>query len=235
MSRTNQKTQLPFVFISGWSFQSSVWDDFICSNQLSNAICIDLPYLNQPELDKHSVDQVCQIIAEQIPENAILIGWSLGALLAIKLASQSTHIQKICLIGSTPCFSAKHNWQGVELDSANEFKYNFKRFPQKTLRRFAMQVQEPNNDADIKKKLLKHQFDATHQLSLMHYLDLLFESDLRTSFDSLNCPILQIHGEFDTVVSKNQPEQSLEIIKQAGHAPFITHPSDVANCLMRFI
>ena len=74
------------VLLHGWGFSGSVFDKFIEKYKNSFRITtIDLPgHGKSKSLD--SISSWSKEIAKIIPKNSILIGWSLGGLIAIEIA-----------------------------------------------------------------------------------------------------------------------------------------------------
>jgi pimeloyl-[acyl-carrier protein] methyl ester esterase len=74
-------------------------------------------------------------------------------------------------------------------------------------------------------------------------LQVLQTADLRDSLGDIDCPVLLIMGERDTLVPVNAgqaaselfPDAQLSVIEGAGHAPFIAQPEVVAKYVRRFL
>jgi pimeloyl-[acyl-carrier protein] methyl ester esterase len=234
------------LLIHGWGMNSAVWDQL--ERNLQNTIkviAINLPGygLNNHSLDPYTVNSLAQSLTPHLDkaEQTIVIGWSLGGLVAIELASLFP--QQICqliLVASNPKFVQAQDWlyaveEQVFINFANELKKDIK----KTIRRFiAIQAMGSNSaKADIKKisALIEQQNYANYD-TLNKGLDILLSSDLRKKLLSLSLPVLMIAGNKDRLVRvealqclcnqkliQQQTNLTLEVISGAGHAPFISH------------
>ena len=110
----------PLVMIHGWGMHSGMWmqaRDLL--SEYFELHMVDLPGMGHSEtLDVYNLHSVAEKIAEKIPSNAYMLGWSLGGLIATKIALM-TPIKKLILVGSTPCFVARDDWQqGMPKDTA---------------------------------------------------------------------------------------------------------------------
>lgn len=80
----------PIVFIHGWGLNSGVWLPIAQELQSDfQVITIDLPGFGQNLSTipaQYSLTNVAEMIADAIPDNAILVGWSLGGLVATQIA-----------------------------------------------------------------------------------------------------------------------------------------------------
>jgi pimeloyl-[acyl-carrier protein] methyl ester esterase len=72
---------------------------------------------------------------------------------------------------------------------------------------------------------------------------MLHATDLRPGMQAIDCPMLVIMGERDTLVPVNAGRETLdlcrdarlEVIDGAGHAPFLAAPETVADRINRFL
>jgi len=113
------------VLIPGWGCDSTIWQPVL--PYLSNKFrvqCIEL------SLDVDALKQ-------QIPCGSIVVGWSLGGLLASEVAiAYPQWIHGLITIGTNPCFVRQHDWPGVARDRIQEMLTGFAQDRQKILRRF---------------------------------------------------------------------------------------------------
>src|SRR5690606_11195893 len=112
----NQQPAL--CFIHGWAFDSRVLENLASQFTSTKVQLIDLPgygkkqSANQPT----DIDAVAEAVLPEIPANSVLIGWSLGGMIAIRIAHKIPDaIRAVILLASTPCFVKKNDWPfGVE-------------------------------------------------------------------------------------------------------------------------
>ncbi|MEE8233470.1 MAG: alpha/beta fold hydrolase, partial [Gammaproteobacteria bacterium] len=110
--------QNSLVLIHGWGFGRWIWDSFIpCLEDRWRVTSIDLPGYGASEKlvfadnSKADINQIVRRINPDIPKNSTLLGWSLGGLIAMKLASVRKDIKSLVLIANSPCFLKKSDWQ----------------------------------------------------------------------------------------------------------------------------
>ena len=101
----------PLVMIHGWGMHSDMWmqaRDLLGQN--FELHLIDLPGMGHSEnIDVYHLHTVAEKIAEKMPAHAYVLGWSLGGLIATKVAVM-TPVKKLILVGSTPCFVQRDDW-----------------------------------------------------------------------------------------------------------------------------
>ncbi len=165
---------------------------------------------------------------ETTPDN-ILIGWSLGGLLAIKKCLEKPHYyQKLILINSTPYFSnfSDQYWQMAQHDLISFQK------------KFLQWVFYPYLSRHIK-NWQSHFIAATPATKekLMQELYFLKTTDLRASYKTLTLPILRIQGSNDALVPVEHFLASNEIHKvlSGGHALLFTERDQVNSIIQEFI
>ena len=95
-------------FIHGWAQSSNVWH---FQQQFGDAVCISLPGHDGAALS----DDWIATLQQQLPETpCILVGWSLGGMLAMQLLVQHPGLQQrirgLVLVGSTPRFVSVPDW-----------------------------------------------------------------------------------------------------------------------------
>ena len=239
------------VLLHGWGLNSGAWHSVV--EPLSQHFIvhtIDLPgFGTNAEHIPHSydLDALSSWLAPCIPPGAILLGWSMGGLIAQHLASQSrADLQALITVASTPCFPQKDDWHGIRPEVLAAFEKQLEVDFDKTLSRFlAIQAMgSPSAKADI--KLIQQdirQYSAPSELALMDGLSLLSSVDLRQQIASIRVPTLRIYGRLDSLVpvdgidkiSKMQPSAEHVVIAHAAHAPFVSHPQEWLSAITDFV
>jgi len=246
-----QKEIRDLILIHGWGFNHRVWKKFIPHVEDRWRVkCIDLPGYGDPEnkIDSHSdregIDQILNSINADIPENAIILAWSLGGTLAMKLVQRRSDIKALVLLASNPCFLKKQDWQhGVEPAEFNKLVSQLSKDKIKTLQTFASLVaMGEKNPRQIINELNDHLLsDVPEQKILMSGLEILREEDLRQDLVKLHCPIGIIFGENDILIKRttgsaiqsSRPDIHTIEIPETGHAPFLSRPRETADALMK--
>ncbi len=86
------------VLIHGWGISGNVWESV--ADKLSNqyrVTIVDLPGYGRSakyHLEHYSLSAVANKLAEVIPPQSIVMGWSLGGMIAMKLALN--HAERLC-------------------------------------------------------------------------------------------------------------------------------------------
>ncbi len=109
----------------------------------------------------------------------------------------------------------------------------------------ALQVNGLPNGKELLKelKMAVSECESPSQMVLQSGLDILIETDLREQFASLNCPVSIIQGDKDTLVPvqasrdmfEKKPDSQLNILKGAGHVPFLSHRNHLLDVLNSFL
>jgi len=229
-----------FIFLPGWGFSPQLFSTL--AKELSGmAIFLELPWQNTLTLNK-----IVSQIAQSIPDQGTIIAWSLGGLIALKLCARFPHkYRRLILLSTTPKFTEDADWSGVSKLAAMKIISTFDKYPDQLLRRFIRWVNHPNKDITLKKHislnsaLLTKNYDKE---SLSYYLKLLFQTDLRYAYASIKTPILHLLGSKESIISM-QPEQltalnpnvKLGLLKNAGHALFLTHQNECLHHIECFL
>lgn len=236
------------VLLHGWGVNSGIWQPLI--NILKNEFCIttiDLPGygLNYQQIPTpYNLQNIAKIVAKYLPADCILIGWSLGGLVAQQIAkSYPKKLKQLVLICSTPKFSQTTDWPGIDPKVVDFFSQQLKLDFSKTLERFlAIQAMgSVNARQDIKTiKQAVQQYPLPSSVALAAGLDMLRSVDLRDQFKRLFIPCQVFLGRLDTLVPERvatvlqqlNPEVKIEIITHASHAPFISDTEQFAKRLV---
>jgi pimeloyl-[acyl-carrier protein] methyl ester esterase len=238
-------SQNPLVFLHGWGLNHQVWSQLMLA--LPTELDIHTPDLPgfglSPCPASYNIDSVLAQLAEQIPAQSTVVGWSLGGLLAIALASRyPDKVKKLGLIASSPCFMAKENWPGMESRVMQQFAGQLQQDLALTVERFLAIQAMGSSTARQDIKLLKQavlSLPLPCALALQGGLELLATLDLRQEFAALPQPVFSILGRLDSLVpvaiapllQKLQPGIQIEILQKSSHAPFISHQQEFISLL----
>lgn len=237
------------VLLHGWGVNSVVWQPVVES--LSTHFClylVDLPGFGESDpLEHYSLKSMSEAIMQVVPESATWCGWSLGGLIATYAAiNYPQNVTKLIQVASSIKFVAEPQWAGVDRLVFDNFLVGLQTNPQKTLARFialqAMGCKSARQDSSAIKKLLSDSKPATHE-ALVAGLKLLSESDLRSSFSSLESPCLSLFGQFDSLIplqTKQEmsvllPHAQLQLFENSSHAPFISESELFCQKIVHFM
>jgi len=246
------------VFVHGWGLNSGVWQPLVEKlSQHYRVITIDLPGFGlniEHNASPYSLAQVSQLISDAIDTPAIYLGWSLGGLVATKIAlAHPEKVQGLVTIASSPCFIEKdlelkneQTWPGIKPAVLAMFHQQLGEDIKKTLDGF-LKIQamgSPHIRQDIKQlRDLIMAYPIPTKATLEQSLSLLSSEDLRQQLTDIKVPFLRLYGKLDSLVPKaaiptiNQlaPESEHIIFDKASHAPFISHLDEFVHQLTTWL
>lgn len=240
----------PLVLLHGWAMHTGVWREFAQTlGQMHQVICLDLPgHGHSQAMAPFQLQTVVDALLEAIPAKQFsLLGWSLGATLALDMAARyPQRVEKLLLLAGNPRFVADGAWPGMPAATLDAFSALLAADVAQTLARFlALQV----NGLAHGKPLLQQLKTALQQTSpptsdiLLAGLNMLKCCDLRQSLIKVAQPVAVILGERDQLVpvavathlAQIKPNAELHVLENAGHAPFLSHAEELAQILDRFV
>ncbi len=213
------------VLLHGWGFNSELFNDLVdrYKNQYRITM-IDLPGHGRSDNVSGGLDEWCDEIIKNLPDNPILLGWSLGGLFAIKIATKIA-ISKLILVASTPNFVQTNDWPyGIDENNFRQFSDALEFNLSKGLKRFvSLQTQDKTQLKTLNQSIDK--FPASTK-ALNQGLEILLTTDLVDEFNQLKIPIKVILGNHDTLVPYRISNwyDKAKINTQAlntGHLPFL--------------
>ena len=239
------------VLLHGWGMNSAVFSEFLpyLADELHiTRICLPGFGQNASVLpDDYSLHTLAALVSEQVPDNAIVAGWSLGGLVAQQLAlSYPDKVAGLITLASSPCFVSGSNWKGIAPDVLKGFQRQLARDYEKTLDRFlaiqAMGSATAKQDVKTLRAQLR-ELPTPAELALAGGLALLETVDLRAEIGRINQPTLRIYGRLDSLVPtcsidrvhELHPAADTVVMPHAAHAPFISHPRQTADIMLNFI
>jgi pimeloyl-[acyl-carrier protein] methyl ester esterase len=239
------------VLLHGWGVNSGVWQAISEPLQAHFRVTyIDLPgngHNAQCLPENYDLASVADLVSQCLPKSCVLLGWSLGGLVAQEIAlTKPDGIEQLILVASSPKFAAAADWPGIDVKTLTFFQQQLAQDFDKTLDRFlAIQAMgSATAKADIKR--IKHyieQLPSPSLLALKAGLAILAETDLRTQLTSLKVKTHWMFGRLDNLVPVSlatrlpslQASASVNVVDKASHAPFISHPKNFINQLFALL
>ena len=236
------------VLLHGWAMHSGIWAGLV--DQLASEFRVSLVDLPGHGVNSHlplasDPDEVAGLILYEVP-SAIWMGWSLGGLVALAAAlRQPQKVEKVILVGATPCFSRQEGWDyGVSKAQQQAFTDGLEDDFEGTLEQFFLQC----FGASCVKEALDHlgYSAVTGKLparDVLHSgLELLYGSNLLAGLGSCTVPTLFVGGARDRTISPETFEQAAarmpdgisRLIRGAGHSPFISHQDKFLDIIREF-
>ncbi|WKX26625.1 pimeloyl-ACP methyl ester esterase BioH [Tatumella ptyseos] len=238
----------PLVLLHGWGLNSQVWDFILTplSPHFSITV-IDLPgYGRSQPSDPLSLDEMASHIAPYIPSQSVVLGWSLGGLVAAQLAIDfKEKIKQLIFVASSPCFSERGEWPGITPQVLDNFQTQLATDFRRTIERFIALQSLGTENASLNTRTLKQSIIDQPQASLAvlnRGLSILQHDDLRQKISSIAAPTLRIYGALDSLVPRKSialtdklwPASQSIVIEHAAHAPFISHPQEFCEAIIKF-
>lgn len=238
------------VLVHGWGAGASVWKPLAAELEPWRSVAMpNLPgYGAAPVCTPYTLEEIVGSLARRAPPRCDVVGWSLGALVALAWAQRAPQqVTRLGLIAATPCFAQRADWrhatapavlarfaEGLSADSAG------------ALWRFiSLETQ-----GDVKARQVARQLREAHAArdgpaaeALAAGLRLLLETDMRGALASIPQPALVIHGDRDGIaplaagkhLSRCLPNARLLVVPGAAHAPFLSQTRTVAAALLEFL
>ncbi|MDG1750888.1 MAG: pimeloyl-ACP methyl ester esterase BioH [Thalassotalea sp.] len=248
---TSSGSGIPLVFLHGWGLNSGVWQP--CIEQLQKkfrVITVDLPGFGlnvDHQISPYTIKNIATCIADIIDEPAVVIGWSLGGMLATELACKhSEKVKGLVTVASTPYFVEHENWPGIKAEVLTLFHRQLEEDTQKTINNF-LKIQamgSPHLRHDIKQlRDLIMQYPMPSKQTLDLSLRFLENEDQRQQLNHVTQPFLRMYGKLDGLVPKTVIEKvsllsensDVLIFDKASHAPFISELESFVEKLSSWI
>jgi len=238
----------PILMLHGWALNHHVWQG-VADHYAKKYRCLalDLPGHGRSHdvvLRSYDIDSVTDAIASVMDEPMIVLGWSMGAMLALNLAAAYPEkVEKLITVAGTAQFIASEDWpQGTEISSFMQFAEGVQLNYRPAIERFLAIQALGSKHALSQIKRLKHimfsEPDPNEQ-ALSGGLQLLQETHLQSRLARIHCPSVFIAGKTDRLIHSDASRVSAELvagaqfreIRGAGHAPFISHPLEFYDAL----
>ena len=231
------------VLLHGWASAHAIWEPLIA--YLHHDFCIhlfDLPGHGNSAASScslHHPQALIDTIRRQTPQDAIWVGWSLGAILGLL---QQKSLPALVCVNMGIRFLASQDWPwGMPRHEYNAFVDLFSTAPKRSVKRFnTLQSRGDYRSKALYKQLQSINGAPVNTSELKGGLKLL-DSDLRHTVSAT--PILFVAGQNDALVSAQNlrhsaamaPQYCYAEIEHAGHALCLSHPGTLAQHISHFI
>jgi pimeloyl-[acyl-carrier protein] methyl ester esterase len=238
------------TLLHGWGMNARVFD--MLADHLADDFelrALSLPGHGGREALLHNTLQSwADDLAQQLPEQSMLLGWSLGGQVAMRAALDHPHkVSRLVLLASTPAFVATVDWQaGMARDDLEAFGTALIADQTATLLRFLSLQTRGMADQKAVLHALRQAFLSVPQAdagALASGLDMLRHNDLRADLSRLVQPTLVVHGALDTLTSPaagawlavTLPHARQLVLPRAAHVPHVSHSLEVATAIREFV
>lgn len=238
------------LLIHGWGTDSSVWRTL--QDALAGQVevyALDLPgHGVNAQVQCASADEFCRLfmrdIEAQLPPRYSVLGWSLGGMLAAKLAAFSNRIVRLVTVATNPSFVARADWPaGMDPQLLRDFSEGITADACKALRRFYTLQTSGTISARSDLRCLQTaaaEFDFdTAQLSTA--LEWLATEDVRDCYRRISVPVVHYFGAHDALVPRHVaaqvaaicPAHAVRVFAASAHAPFLSEPDAWHDALIQ--
>jgi len=237
--------KLDCMLLHGWGVTNTIWEDF--AEDLNLFVDIGTPclYSVASNTKDYSFESMSMQLNETITHDCVVIAWSMGGLLAMRLAELTDSIKAIIFIASPPCFVNKEGWKDtIDSKSIIDLQRKLLSNPAAALEYFAALI--AHGEVSAKKTIRtirKHIANEKNSAILSCWLKELLNHDQRNKFAALNIPTQVILGEHDALVCSQiqkqieqlKPDTHCAVMNNCGHAPFINQSEEVVKLINEFI
>lgn len=238
------------MLVHGWAMNNLVWNNWLALLEQSfRVICVELPGHGNSEYNEPwQMSDLLEMMAAQLPQQCSFLGWSLGGLVALAYADHfPKRVNRLVMLASTPKFVQSADWQPAQSKAVFDvFSNHLKRKPLPTMKRFVKLQTDGGEPSQTIERFLKSVLQVRSETStkgLISGLDILSQADYRLALKKLNCPTMLLLGEKDQLVpvevadefAQINPRVAVCVIEGATHVPFLSHPNEVSQELVRFM
>ena len=237
------------ALVHGWGMNARVFDAL--ASLLADDFdvrALDLPgHGGRDALADNTLRGWADDLAQKLPDNTTLLGWSLGGQVAMRAALDHPHrIARLVLLASTPKFVAAEDWGlGMAPADLEDFGAALLADPDATLLRFlSLQTRGMPGQKTLLQQLRLTLLAApvARSEALSSGLAILHDTDLRSELPRLTQPTLVLHGALDTLtppvagvwLAETLPSAQYLEFARAAHAPHLSHGEDVAAAIRHF-
>lgn len=239
------------LFLHGWLMSGRVWGGQLPLAERFRVLTVDLPGHGESHLSNFSYDYCVKSLVELLDSLAIdkvcLIGWSMGAQLALQLFRQAPErLSGLVLVSGTPHFCMADDFpHGLPRAEARSMELRIKRnLLQAGSEFFALMFARdelPRGELGrIAANLVARLPDLNIAAESLHELIL---ADLREVLPTVEIPALIIHGTEDRIclpgasryMAGRMPSAELLNFENVGHAPFISRAERFNSAVAAFV
>lgn len=248
-NQTGNEVYKDIMLLTGWGSTCAVWDPIIPA--LTNAFqinCISPSWIIDSPDDGSlaNVDDYIETLGNRLKSPTHIIAWSMGGLLAIKLAARfPERIGKLCLIASVPKFVSKDKTcSAIDYSWFSQFTKQYQKEPLATLSKFLTLQVSGDSNAKAALRFLKNVSHFQHYdlMECGRGLNLLGQLDLLETMKTLKCPCLFVQGDKDAVVNPEITQHvasvthaNIKLLAGAAHAPHVSHPDEISEIILNYL
>ncbi len=226
------------VCLSGWGQKFNSLEKIFNDHYIDNVKIDSYDYLKHKSIDDFFAD-----FSRNHQDLDVIIGWSLGGQLAIRLIANKIIKPKLLILISPPFQFVKDRRirAAMPVKSYQDFLDNFKNSPNQTLRKFA--ILTILNDINGKNIIDNLVLEDAKKESLIYWLEELGQFSC-FDIDFNNFPkTLYFHGDSDAIVYISQKDYFKDriydfkevILSKTGHAPHLSNIKKIREYIYKNI
>lgn len=232
------------VLLHGWGSSAEIWRYCLPSiRRWAHVTLLDLPGLGRSQSENFpDLESIIETLYLQLPRNSVLVGWSLGGMLAAELVLRyPSCYQALITVASNLKYVADKAYEAaIPIAVFEQFYQSTADNPLKSLQRFiAMQVSGDVRQQSLRRLLtaeLKVQAETSAE-NLLAGLRLLRALDHRQA--KFLMPSLRCFGDKDSLVPVSSVDYLNEcethIFSDCAHLPFISQSENFWNRVKEFL
>ncbi|MCW5591201.1 MAG: alpha/beta fold hydrolase [Burkholderiales bacterium] len=186
------------VLLHGWGLHGGVWRSLVPRLEARFRLhLVDLPgHGHSRDVAFGDLDALADAVAEVMPESALVCGWSLGGLVAMRLATRQPRLaSRLALVSATPCFAQRPDWpHAMARETLEQFAAGLHAEPARTIRTFvnlnALGGPHARESVRALAAMLAER-GTPSEASLQAGLALLHDTDLRDEVGSIDRPCVR--------------------------------------------
>lgn len=245
----------PLLLLHGWGMSCAVFAEL--ESRLARryrCISVDFPgHGASPPAEPFTLASLADAVEGMLRQldlpHPVLLGWSLGGMVAQLIAARdSSRLAGLVLISSSPCFIAGTDWaHGLPPLQLRALRRDLQRSCPKALGKFFRLMFSPDElPAERYRRIVR--FAAGPErlpdpASVAAGLKILQQTDLRNQLSAISVPSLVIHGMADRIIpldagrflGEQLVAAEFHALPDVGHAPFLSRPDAVCGQLEGFI
>lgn len=219
------------IFLHGFASDYHIWDDI--STHFPNSEYPDINFLKNGKIKY-----------PEIREDVILVGWSMGGMIALDvLKTHSDNVKALVLISSSPGFIKSSLFpEGKSVEVLNQLKENILNMDMRALGDFQKQLFSVKEIREGYLRDFRKHLAGRFEVSMGTLLNSLsYLQKWKANPPYLQIPVLVVHGKSDTVIHPSALKsweklfpKAEQLLVEAGHAPVITHREFIISQIKNF-
>ncbi|TNC81664.1 MAG: hypothetical protein C9356_07325 [Oleiphilus sp.] len=228
---------MKLLFLNGWSMPDGIWHDVLCHLQGFESVKV------QGVTRNWDLSEWMQCLDKQVTRDTVLMGWSLGGMLAMHYAATcARQFSGLISLMANPVFVRREDWaSGMETKMFEQFSAELANGTgQDWLRTFSFLLTQ---GMASQRRLLRDLGRVYHKQSVPEHqvlcssLAMLGQMDSRAELAAIDVPSAFIYGACDRLVPFEPglngllPEQAeVHILSELGHCPFLDEQHAYTLC-----